>query len=129
MQLQEPRSTSSISKLAARTLIFRLFRRMLISRPGATAQKTANQTFTDGAEIACLAGMKSPKDNKALVLEAFDTLFNKRDYAKAAEFWSPNYIQHSAHIPQGVTACSAWSALCRTRCITRTTLSWRKGTM
>ena len=39
--------------------------------------------------------------NKALVLEAFDTLFNKRDYAAAARFWSPNYIQHSAHIPAG----------------------------
>ena len=37
--------------------------------------------------------------NKALVLEAFDTLFNKRDYAAAERFWSPNYIQHSAHIP------------------------------
>ena len=32
--------------------------------------------------------------NKALVLEAFDTLFNKRDYAAAANYWSPNYIQH-----------------------------------
>ena len=39
--------------------------------------------------------------NKALVLEAFDTLFNKRDYAKAETFWSPYYIQHSAHIPPG----------------------------
>ena len=37
--------------------------------------------------------------NKALVLEAFDTLFNKRDYKAADRFWSPNYIQHSAHIP------------------------------
>jgi predicted SnoaL-like aldol condensation-catalyzing enzyme len=37
-------------------------------------------------------------NNKALVLEAFDTLFNKRDYAAAERFWSPNYIQHSAHI-------------------------------
>ena len=36
--------------------------------------------------------------NKALVLEAFDTLFNKRDYAAAERYWSPNYIQHSAHI-------------------------------
>jgi len=36
--------------------------------------------------------------NKALVLEAFDTLFNKRDYAAAERFWSPAYIQHSAHI-------------------------------
>lgn len=39
--------------------------------------------------------------NKALVLEAFDTLFNKRDYAAAERFWSPNYIQHSAHIEPG----------------------------
>ncbi len=39
--------------------------------------------------------------NKALVLEAFDTLFNRRDYATAARFWSPNYIQHSAHIEPG----------------------------
>jgi len=39
--------------------------------------------------------------NKALVLDAFDTLFNKRDYAAAERFWSPNYIQHSAHIPPG----------------------------
>jgi len=27
--------------------------------------------------------------NKALVLEAFDTLFNKRDYAAAERYWSP----------------------------------------
>jgi predicted SnoaL-like aldol condensation-catalyzing enzyme len=40
-------------------------------------------------------------NNKALVLEAFDTLFNKRDYAAAERFWSPNYIQHSAHIEPG----------------------------
>lgn len=39
--------------------------------------------------------------NKGLALEAFDTLFNKRDYASAERFWSPRYIQHSAHIPPG----------------------------
>jgi predicted SnoaL-like aldol condensation-catalyzing enzyme len=39
--------------------------------------------------------------NKALVLEAFDTLFNQRDYAAAERFWSPDYIQHSAHIAPG----------------------------
>jgi predicted SnoaL-like aldol condensation-catalyzing enzyme len=43
----------------------------------------------------------TPEQNKALVLEAFDTLFNKRDYATAEKFWSPNYIQHSAHITPG----------------------------
>jgi predicted SnoaL-like aldol condensation-catalyzing enzyme len=39
--------------------------------------------------------------NKALVLEAFDTLFNKRDYAQAERYWSPDYVQHSAHIAPG----------------------------
>jgi predicted SnoaL-like aldol condensation-catalyzing enzyme len=39
--------------------------------------------------------------NKALVLKAFDTLFNRRDYATAERFWSPTYIQHSAHIAPG----------------------------
>jgi predicted SnoaL-like aldol condensation-catalyzing enzyme len=39
--------------------------------------------------------------NKALVLEAFDTLFNKRDYVAAERYWSPHYIQHSAHIDPG----------------------------
>ena len=41
------------------------------------------------------------ESNKALVLEAFDTLFNKRDYKAAERYWSSNYIQHSAHIPPG----------------------------
>jgi predicted SnoaL-like aldol condensation-catalyzing enzyme len=39
--------------------------------------------------------------NKALVLEGFDTLFNKRDYTAAERYWSPHYIQHSAHIAPG----------------------------
>jgi predicted SnoaL-like aldol condensation-catalyzing enzyme len=43
----------------------------------------------------------TPEQNKTIVLKAFDTLFNKRDYAAAERFWSPNYIQHSAHIEPG----------------------------
>ncbi len=39
--------------------------------------------------------------NKALVLEAFDTLFNKCDYVASERYWSPRYIQHSAHIAPG----------------------------
>ena len=42
-----------------------------------------------------------PAQNKDLVLQAFDTLFNKRDYKAAERYWSPSYIQHSAHIPPG----------------------------
>jgi predicted SnoaL-like aldol condensation-catalyzing enzyme len=48
------------------------------------------------------------EQNKALVLEAFDTLFNKKDYVSAEKFWSNNYIQHSAHIPPGRQGCSIW---------------------
>jgi predicted SnoaL-like aldol condensation-catalyzing enzyme len=39
--------------------------------------------------------------NRSIVLEAFETLFNKRDYAAAERFWSDDYIQHSAHIEPG----------------------------
>src|SRR5216683_6182347 len=44
---------------------------------------------------------KIESKNKARVLEAFDALFNKRDYAAAERFWSPDYIQHGAHIAPG----------------------------
>ncbi len=43
----------------------------------------------------------TPAQNKSLVLQAFDTLFNKRDYPAAERFWSHRYVQHSAHIPPG----------------------------
>jgi predicted SnoaL-like aldol condensation-catalyzing enzyme len=41
------------------------------------------------------------EQTKSFVLHAFDTLFNRRDYAAAEPFWSPTYIQHSAHIQPG----------------------------
>src|SRR5436190_374568 len=43
----------------------------------------------------------TPEQNKTLVLQAFDTLFNMRDYKAAERYWSSNYIQHSAHIAPG----------------------------
>lgn len=43
----------------------------------------------------------TPAQNKALVLKAFNTLFNERNYEAAIGFWSENYFQHSAHIPPG----------------------------
>ena len=46
--------------------------------------------------------IKSSEDSRVqIVLNAFDTLFNQRDYASAERFWSPRYIQHSAHISPG----------------------------
>ena len=45
--------------------------------------------------------MELEEKNKELVLKGFDTLFNKRDYLAAEKLWSPDYIQHSAHIPPG----------------------------
>ena len=40
----------------------------------------------------------TPEQNKAIVLEAFDTLFHIRNNEAAERYWSPNYVQHSAHI-------------------------------
>jgi predicted SnoaL-like aldol condensation-catalyzing enzyme len=40
-------------------------------------------------------------DHKAIVLNAFDTLFNQRNYEGAERLWSPAYLQHSAHIAPG----------------------------
>lgn len=48
-----------------------------------------------------MGGASSAQSNKAAVLKAFDTLFNEKDYGAAADYWSPNYLQHSAHIPPG----------------------------
>jgi predicted SnoaL-like aldol condensation-catalyzing enzyme len=45
--------------------------------------------------------LNKKEKNKELVLEAFDTLFNQCDYIAAERYWSPKYIQHSAHIPPG----------------------------
>ena len=39
--------------------------------------------------------------NKALLIKGFKTLFNERNFTEAEKLWSPNYIQHSAHIGQG----------------------------
>jgi predicted SnoaL-like aldol condensation-catalyzing enzyme len=60
--------------------------------------ESADQYLTGAGEEM---NNSSSERNKAIVLEAFETLFNKRDYATAERFWSPNYIQHSAHIPAG----------------------------
>jgi predicted SnoaL-like aldol condensation-catalyzing enzyme len=47
--------------------------------------------------------MTTPEQDKALVLEALDTLFNKRDYKTAERYWSSNHIQHSAQLPDSCT--------------------------
>jgi hypothetical protein len=39
---------------------------------------------------------------KAFVLEAFDLLFNKREFEAAERYWSPHYFQHSPHIEPGL---------------------------
>src|ERR1700737_4806895 len=59
------------------------------------------QTLILGRTTTKVILMSTLEKNKALVLEAFETLFNKRDYTAAEHFWSSNYIQHSAHIEPG----------------------------
>ena len=60
-------------------------------------------------------GQTKQERNKALVLEAFDTLFNKRDYGAAERYWSPTYIQHSATSLPAARASSTSSRACRRR--------------
>ena len=82
----------------------RLMARML-AKTGATAVVDKHQARENPKQprengSAQIATTTEPS-NKAFVLEAFDALFNKRDYKAAERYWSPNYIQHSAHIPPG----------------------------
>jgi predicted SnoaL-like aldol condensation-catalyzing enzyme len=51
--------------------------------------------------VAAQTRSGSEDHNVQIVLNAFDALFNKRDYAAAERYWLPHYIQHSAHIPPG----------------------------
>jgi predicted SnoaL-like aldol condensation-catalyzing enzyme len=51
--------------------------------------------------VTVIMPQTTEEKNKALVLEAFDTLFNKRDFEAAERLWAAEYIQHSAHIPPG----------------------------
>jgi hypothetical protein len=53
--------------------------------------------------------------NKALVLEAFDTLFNKRDYETAQRFWSPGYISTALISNLAAKVCSISSKASRQR--------------
>ena len=67
--------------------------------------------------------------NRAFVLEAFDTLFNRRDYAAAQRFWSPDYIQHSAHIAPGREGLFELVKAAPPECVTKAGWSWRAATM
>jgi len=71
--------------------------------------KSESNTQSEESSTDCEEKFNEPnqtRKNKALVIEAFDTLFNKRDYAAAEKYWSPNYIQHSAHIDRVARDCS-----------------------
>jgi predicted SnoaL-like aldol condensation-catalyzing enzyme len=43
----------------------------------------------------------TPDENKKIVLEAFDLLFNQKDFDDARRFWSPSYIQHNPLVSDG----------------------------
>ncbi|PZR92437.1 MAG: hypothetical protein DI537_13565 [Stutzerimonas stutzeri] len=48
-----------------------------------------------------------PQRNKALVLEAMTSLFQRRDASAVQRLYAPNYIQHNPGIPQGRDALRA----------------------
>ncbi len=53
--------------------------------------------------------------NKALVLKAFDTLFNKRDYTAAEGFWSATILNTALISRLAVTVSSTSSRASRQR--------------
>jgi predicted SnoaL-like aldol condensation-catalyzing enzyme len=73
----------------------------LLSRNPNLHRTPAARTPAKAAHTLRLDTNMSTEINKQIVLEAFDALFNKRDYTAAARYWSPSYIQHSAHIAAG----------------------------
>ena len=58
--------------------------------------------------------------NKALVLEAFNALFNKRDYASAQRFWSPTTFSIARTSNRVARVFSNLSKPYRPTCATRT---------
>jgi predicted SnoaL-like aldol condensation-catalyzing enzyme len=48
-----------------------------------------------------------PHHNKALVLDAMTSLFQRHDTSAVERLYAPNYIQHNPHIPQGRDALQA----------------------
>src|SRR5690349_2060489 len=68
----------------------------VICIPGQQGERTGRQSQRRSEMSESTA-----QRNKAFVLEAFEALFNRKDFVAAEKFWSPNYIQHSAHIPPG----------------------------
>jgi predicted SnoaL-like aldol condensation-catalyzing enzyme len=80
------------------------FDHVLPVRRGSSASNVLHQPAIVSKRRNAMAAQTAPsrEDRRVqTVLIAFDTLFNKRDYASAERLWSPRYIQHSAHIPPG----------------------------
>jgi hypothetical protein len=70
----------------------------------------------------------TPEQNKALVLEAFDTLFNKRDYDAASRFWPTSTFSTALTSNPVAKGCSGLSAAFPTACATSTISSSQKAT-
>ncbi len=69
--------------------------------------------------------IKSIDDRRVeTVLNAFDTLFNKRDYASAERFWSPRYLRRQLVISSFSMGGSAVTA-CRRRGSSQTLCEWK----
>ena len=53
--------------------------------------------------VASASGLKALTHEGSFLLQAFykGDATNRKDLAAAERFWSPSYIQHSAHVPPG----------------------------
>jgi hypothetical protein len=64
---------------------------------------------------ARVAGKLTQEQSKALVLDALDTLFNKRDYAAAEQYGRMATFSTALTSRPAATDCSTWSGRCRAR--------------
>lgn len=51
--------------------------------------------------LACQAVMAAPSSNAQIVRRALNDMFVKRDPRAAEKYFSPQYIQHNPHYPNG----------------------------
>ena len=73
-------------------------------RDGQFLRMTGTMTITKPADQSA---DDRPQRNKALVLEAMISLFQRHDASAVERLYAPNYIQHNPSIPQGRDALQA----------------------